>query len=160
MFYEAGVPQSALHLVIAEKDISNELTKLEWLDGVAFTGSSAAAKQINLNLANLDGPIRTLIAETGGQNVMFVDSSALKEQVIDDIVRSSFLSAGQRCSALRAVYVQEEVADEYWDYLSEAMNELAIGNPNLPETDIGPIINEVSLKKLLDHKARMKKKIR
>ena len=157
MFYEAGVPQSALHLVIAEKDISNELTKLEWLDGVAFTGSSAAAKQINLNLANLDGPIRTLIAETGGQNVMFVDSSALKEQVIDDIVRSSFLSAGQRCSALRAVYVQEEVADEYWDYLSEAMNELAIGDPNLPETDIGPIINETSLKKLLDHKARMEK---
>ena len=96
----------------------------------------------------MDGPIRTLIAETGGQNVMFVDSSALKEQVIDDIVRSSFLSAGQRCSALRAVYVQEEVADEYWDYLSEAMNELAIGDPNLPETDIGPIINEVSLKKL------------
>ena len=157
MFYEAGVPQSALHLVIAEKDISNELTKLEWLDGVAFTGSSAAAKQINLNLANLDGPIRTLIAETGGQNVMFVDSSALKEQVIDDILRSSFLSAGQRCSALRAVYVQEEVADEYWNYLSEAMNELSIGDPNLPETDIGPIINEVSLKKLLDHKARMEK---
>lgn len=156
MFHDAGVPKSALHLVIAEKDISNELTKISWLDGIAFTGSGAAAKQINLNLANMDGPIRTLIAETGGQNAMFVDSSALKEQVVDDIVRSSFLSAGQRCSALRAVFVQEEVADEYWEYLSEAIRELSIGDPNLPETDIGPIINEASLKKLQDHKATMK----
>ncbi|GIR09309.1 MAG: hypothetical protein CM15mP19_11050 [Gammaproteobacteria bacterium] len=83
-----------------------------------------------MNLAESDGPIKTLIAETGGQNVMFVDSSSLKEQVIDDVVRSAFYSAGQRCSALRVVYVQEEVAQEYWDYLKEAMDELEIGDPN------------------------------
>ena len=99
LFHEAGVPESALQLIIGGREIGNELTKNQLLNGVAFTGSSEAAKKINLNLANSDGPIKTLIAETGGQNVMFVDSSSLKEQVIDDVVRSAFLSAGQRCSA-------------------------------------------------------------
>ena len=127
--------------MIADKEVSDELTKLNWLSGIAFTGSSEAAKKINLNLAMSEGPIKTFIAETGGLNAMFVDSSALKEQVIDDIVRSAFLSAGQRCSALRVVYVQDDVADEYWDYLVEAMQELSQGNPINLDVDIGPIIN-------------------
>ena len=156
LFHEAGVPESALQLIIGGREIGNELTKNKQLNGVAFTGSSEAAKKININLANSDGPIKTLIAETGGQNVMFVDSSSLKEQVIDDVVRSAFLSAGQRCSALRVMYVQEEIADEYWDYLNEAMQELELGDPNEPKTDIGPIINQTSLDKLNVHITKLK----
>ena len=156
LFHEAGVPGSALQLIIGGREIGNELTKNEQLNGVAFTGSSEAAKKININLANSDGPIKTLIAETGGQNVMFVDSSSLKEQVIDDVVRSAFLSAGQRCSALRVMYVQEEIADEYWDYLDEAMQELELGDPNEPTTDIGPIINQTSLDRLNVHITKLK----
>tara|TARA_Y100000748_G_scaffold204437_1_gene171169 strand:+ start:3106 stop:6192 length:3087 start_codon:yes stop_codon:yes gene_type:complete len=156
IFHNVGVPGSALQLIIGGRDVGNELTKNEFLNGVAFTGSSEAAKKINVNLATSNGPIKTLIAETGGQNVMFVDSSSLKEQVIDDIVRSAFLSAGQRCSALRVVYVQEEIAEEYWDYLDEAMQELELGNPNKPTTDIGPIINESSLNKLTNHTSKLK----
>ena len=156
LFHEAGVPGSVLQLIIGGRDIGNELTKSERLNGVAFTGSSEAAKKINVNLATSDGPIKTLIAETGGQNVMFVDSSSLKEQVIDDVVRSAFLSAGQRCSALRVIYVQEEIADEYWDYLDEAMQELELGDPNESTTDIGPIINETSLGRLNAHITKLK----
>ena len=156
LFHEAGVPGSTLQLIIGGREIGNELTKNDQLNGVAFTGSSEAAKKINVNLANSDGPIKTLIAETGGQNVMFVDSSSLKEQVIDDVVRSAFLSAGQRCSALRVMYVQEEIADEYWDYLDEAMQELELGDPNEPTTDIGPIINQTSLDRLNVHITKLK----
>ena len=156
LFHEAGVPGSALQLIIGGREIGNELTKNDQLNGVAFTGSSEAAKKINVNLANSDGPIKTLIAETGGQNVMFVDSSSLKEQVIDDVVRSAFLSARQSCSALRVMYVQEEIADEYWDYLDEAMQELELGDPNEPTTDIGPIINQTSLDKLNVHITKLK----
>ena len=145
-------------MIIADKELSNELTKLSWLDGIAFTGSSETAKKINLNLAMSDGPIKTFIAETGGLNAMFVDSSALKEQVIDDIVRSAFLSAGQRCSALRVVYVQDDVADEYWDYLVEAMKELSLGDPSNLHVDVGPIINKPSLEKLIAHTSSLKKK--
>ena len=143
--------------MIADKEVSDELTKLNWLSGIAFTGSSEAAKKINLNLAMSEGPIKTFIAETGGLNAMFVDSSALKEQVIDDIVRSAFLSAGQRCSALRVVYVQDDVADEYWDYLVEAMQELSQGDPINLDVDIGPIINKSSLEKLVAHSSSLKK---
>ena len=157
LFHEAGVPESALQLVVGGKDIGNELTKMNNLSGVAFTGSTSAARAINLNLAQTDGAIKTLIAETGGQNAMFVDSSSLKEQVIDDVMRSAFYSAGQRCSALRVVYVQEDVAEEYWDYLKEAMQELEIGDPNQPKVDIGPIINSTSLDKLKTHIAKLKK---
>ena len=156
LFHKAGVPGSVLQLIIGGREIGNELTKNDQLNGIAFTGSSEAAKKINVNLANSDGPIKTFIAETGGQNVMFVDSSSLKEQVIDDVVRSAFLSAGQRCSALRIIYVQEEVADEYWDYLDEAMQELELGDPNDPTTDIGPIINETSLDRLNAHITKLK----
>ena len=158
IFHNAGIPKEALQLVIADKGVSDELTKLNWLSGIAFTGSGEAAKKINLNLATSEGPIKTFIAETGGLNAMFVDSSALKEQVIDDIVRSAFLSAGQRCSALRVVYVQDDVADEYWDYLVEAMQELSQGDPINLDVDIGPIINKSSLEKLVAHSSSLKKK--
>jgi RHH-type proline utilization regulon transcriptional repressor/proline dehydrogenase/delta 1-pyrroline-5-carboxylate dehydrogenase len=157
LFHQAGVPGSVLQLVIGGKDIGNELTKMSDLNGVAFTGSTAAARSININLAQSDGPIKTLIAETGGQNAMFVDSSSLKEQVIDDVVRSAFYSAGQRCSALRVVFVQSDVAQEYWDYLKEAMQEIQVGDPKNPSTDIGPIINKSSISKLNDHIAKLKK---
>ena len=157
LFHKAGVPTSVLQLVIGGKDVGNELTKMHSLSGVAFTGSTDAARAINLNLAKSEGPIKTLIAETGGQNAMFVDSSSLKEQVIDDVVRSAFYSAGQRCSALRVVFVQKDVADEYWKYLEEAMQEIKVGDPKEPSTDIGPIINKTSLAKLKDHIARLKK---
>lgn len=157
LFHKAGVPTSVLQLVIGGKDVGNELTKMHSLSGVAFTGSTDAARAINLNLAKSEGPIKTLIAETGGQNAMFVDSSSLKEQVIDDVVRSAFYSAGQRCSALRVVFVQKDVADEYWKYLEEAMQEIKVGDPKDPSTDIGPIINKTSLAKLKDHIARLQK---
>ena len=157
LFHRAGVPGSVLQLVIGGKDIGNELTKMSDLNGVAFTGSTAAARSININLAQSEGPIKTLIAETGGQNAMFVDSSSLKEQVIDDVVRSAFYSAGQRCSALRVVFVQSDVAEEYWDYLKEAMQEIQVGDPKNPSTDIGPIINKSSISKLKDHIAKLKK---
>ena len=157
LFHKAGVPTSVLQLVIGGKDVGNELTKMHSLSGVAFTGSTDAARAINLNLAKSEGPIKTLIAETGGQNTMFVDSSSLKEQVIDDVVRSAFYSAGQRCSALRVVFVQKDVADEYWKYLEEAMQEIKVGDTKEPSTDIGPIINKTSLAKLKDHIARLKK---
>ena len=157
LFHKAGVPTSVLQLVIGGKDVGNELTKMHSLSGVAFTGSTDAARAINLNLAKSEGPIKTLIAETGGQNAMFVDSSSLKEQVIDDVVRSAFYSAGQRCSALRVVFVQKDVADEYWKYLEEAMQEIKVGDTKEPSTDIGPIINKTSLAKLKDHIARLKK---
>ena len=155
LLHQAGVPESALHLFVAKKDVSDEATKFQNIDGIAFTGSGAAAKQINLNLATKHNALKTLIAETGGQNVMFVDSSSLKEQVIDDILKSSFYSSGQRCSALRVVYVQEEIFEEYWQYLSEAIQELKLGNPLKPETDLGPIINETSLNKLTSHKEKL-----
>ena len=157
LFHKAGVPTSVLQLVIGGKDVGNELTKMHSLSGVAFTGSTDAARAINLNLAKSEGPIKTLIAETGGQNAMFVDSSSLKEQVIDDVVRSAFYSAGQRCSALRVVFVQKDVADEYWKYLEEAMQEIKVGDTKEPSTDIGPIINKTSLAKLKDHIARLQK---
>jgi RHH-type proline utilization regulon transcriptional repressor/proline dehydrogenase/delta 1-pyrroline-5-carboxylate dehydrogenase len=157
IFHESGVPKSALKLVLGDKKIGNELTKNPLIAGVAFTGSSFAAKQINKNLADSNGPIKSLIAETGGQNAMIVDSSSLKEQVIDDVIRSAFLSAGQRCSALRVLYVQDEIADEYWDYLNEALQEYTIGDPNLPKVDIGPIINKNSKDRLLKHISALKK---
>ena len=157
LFHESGVPESVLQLVIGGKEIGNELTKLNELNGVAFTGSTTAAKSINLNLAKSEGPIKSLIAETGGQNAMFVDSSSLKEQVIDDVIRSAFYSSGQRCSALRVVFVQEDIAQEYWEYLNEAMQEIKVGDPQKPCTDIGPIINKTSISKLQDHVAKLKK---
>jgi RHH-type proline utilization regulon transcriptional repressor/proline dehydrogenase/delta 1-pyrroline-5-carboxylate dehydrogenase len=110
--------------------------------GVAFTGSTEVARIINRTLAGKDGPIVPLIAETGGQNAMIVDSSALPEQVVNDAVASAFNSAGQRCSALRVLFVQDDCADRIIHLLKGAVAELTLGDPALLTTDVGPVIDE------------------
>jgi RHH-type proline utilization regulon transcriptional repressor/proline dehydrogenase/delta 1-pyrroline-5-carboxylate dehydrogenase len=119
--------------------------------GVAFTGSTEVARIINRQLAARDGQIAALIAETGGQNVMLVDSSALPEQVVLEAAYSAFNSAGQRCSALRVLLLQEEIADRVIDLLRGYMQTLLVGDPGLPETDIGPVIDADALAKLSAH---------
>ena len=131
------------------------LTSDPRIAGVAFTGSTETARLINLSLAGRDAPLATLIAETGGQNVMLVDSSALPEQVVSDVISSAFLSAGQRCSALRVLYLQEDVADKIESMLAGAMQELVVGDPRMLATDVGPVIDEEALGILQAHAARM-----
>jgi RHH-type proline utilization regulon transcriptional repressor/proline dehydrogenase/delta 1-pyrroline-5-carboxylate dehydrogenase len=153
---QAGIPKEALQLLPGDgASVGARLTSDPRIDGVAFTGSTETARLINLTLAQRDAPLATLIAETGGQNVMLVDSSALPEQVVSDVIASAFLSAGQRCSALRVLYVQEDVADKIEQMLAGAMQELAVGDPRLLSTDVGPLIDPAALKNLEAHAARM-----
>jgi RHH-type proline utilization regulon transcriptional repressor/proline dehydrogenase/delta 1-pyrroline-5-carboxylate dehydrogenase len=119
--------------------------------GVAFTGSTETAWTMQKNLAERRHAIIPFIAETGGQNAMIVDSTALTEQVVDDIIRSAFLSAGQRCSALRVVFLQEESASNILAMLAGAMRELRLGNPALLSTDIGPVIDSKAQESLQSH---------
>jgi RHH-type proline utilization regulon transcriptional repressor/proline dehydrogenase/delta 1-pyrroline-5-carboxylate dehydrogenase len=119
--------------------------------GVAFTGSTEVARIINRQLAGKDAAIAPLIAETGGLNAMFCDTTALKEQVVDDVVMSGFRSAGQRCSALRILFLPHETADEILEMLKGAMQALTIGDPADPATDVGPIIDADARKTLQDH---------
>jgi RHH-type proline utilization regulon transcriptional repressor/proline dehydrogenase/delta 1-pyrroline-5-carboxylate dehydrogenase len=123
--------------------------------GVAFTGSTEVARAINRVLAAKDGPIVPLIAETGGQNALIVDSSALPEQVVRDTVVSGFQSAGQRCSALRVLFVQQDIAPKLTEMLAGAMAELKIGDPALLSTDVGPVIDKDAKEMLEKHAARM-----
>ena len=123
--------------------------------GVMFTGSTATAKIIERSLANRLGPIALFIAETGGQNAMIVDSSALPEQTVIDIAQSAFNSAGQRCSALRVLFVQDDCAPTLLEMLKGYMAELTIGDPRLLATDIGPVIDENALHMLKNHFAKM-----
>jgi RHH-type proline utilization regulon transcriptional repressor/proline dehydrogenase/delta 1-pyrroline-5-carboxylate dehydrogenase len=123
--------------------------------GIAFTGSTDTARAINRALAAKSGPIVPLIAETGGQNVMIVDSSALPEQVVRDVLISSFQSAGQRCSALRVLFVQEDIAEKLSEMLAGAMAELKVGDPAFLSTDIGPVIDAEAKDMLEKHAARM-----
>ncbi|MCF6329242.1 MAG: aldehyde dehydrogenase family protein, partial [Henriciella sp.] len=111
------------------------------VSGVCFTGGTDTARLINLSLAGREGPIIPLIAETGGLNAMFVDTTALREQVIDDIIVSAFGSAGQRCSALRLAFLPHETADMLIEGLKGAMDELRLGDPGRPDTDVGPVID-------------------
>ena len=120
-------------------------------------GSTETARLINQTLARRDGPIVPLIAETGGQNAMVVDSTALLEQVTDDVIQSAFLSAGQRCSALRVLFVQEEIADRLIEMIAGAMDELFVGNPARLRTDVGPVISEDAAEKLEAHIAEMRR---
>jgi RHH-type proline utilization regulon transcriptional repressor/proline dehydrogenase/delta 1-pyrroline-5-carboxylate dehydrogenase len=122
---------------------------------VAFTGSTETARLINRALAAREAPLATLIAETGGQNAMLVDSSALPEQVVGDVITSAFLSAGQRCSALRVLFVQDDIADKVIRMLAGAMQELRIGNPAWLATDVGPVIDSDALATLQAHEQRM-----
>ena len=156
LFYEAGVPGEVLHLLPGSgPELGAALLPDSRLVGVAFTGSTEVARLINRTLAARDSAIGTLIAETGGQNAMLVDSSALPEQVVLDTVKAAFNSAGQRCSALRVLFLQQEVADRTLRLLKGFMDELQVGDPGLLSTDIGPVIDREALETLEAHVARM-----
>ena len=147
-FHKNGVPTDALELVLGDGIYGDVLSKLKNINGVAFTGSLPTAKKIQNNLNENHKEILPLIAETGGINAMIVDSSALLEQATDDIVRSAFDSAGQRCSALRVLCIQDDIYDDLLDMVKGNMEELKIGNPEELDTDIGPIINKTAKNKL------------
>jgi RHH-type proline utilization regulon transcriptional repressor/proline dehydrogenase/delta 1-pyrroline-5-carboxylate dehydrogenase len=150
LLHEAGVPSDVLQLACGlGETVGAALVAAPEIAGVCFTGSTAVAKLIGRTLAAKDGPIVPLIAETGGLNAMIVDSSALLEQAVDDIITSAFGSAGQRCSSLRMLFVQHEVAQELHDLLIGAMNELRLGNTRAITTDIGPVIDAEAQKNLL-----------
>ncbi|HZD91732.1 MAG TPA: bifunctional proline dehydrogenase/L-glutamate gamma-semialdehyde dehydrogenase PutA [Pseudolabrys sp.] len=141
LMHAAGVPLSALHLVPGDGKIGALLVGDSHVAGVAFTGSMAVARAINRVLAAKDGPIPPLIAETGGINAMIVDATALPEQVCDDVIVSAFRSAGQRCSALRLLCVQEDVAERVLTMIEGAATELKLGDPRDIATQIGPVID-------------------
>jgi RHH-type proline utilization regulon transcriptional repressor/proline dehydrogenase/delta 1-pyrroline-5-carboxylate dehydrogenase len=139
--HEAGIPPEAFQLLPGAGEVGQLITADPRLAGVAFTGSTETARAINRALANRDGPIATLIAETGGQNAMIVDSSALPEQVVRDVLASAFQSAGQRCSALRVLYLQEDIADPVLEMIRGGFEALSIGDPAELTTDVGPVID-------------------
>nr|WP_161773114.1 L-glutamate gamma-semialdehyde dehydrogenase [Sphingomonas sp. RIT328] len=152
--HQAGVPRDALILVPGGPQVGAALTADVRIAGVAFTGSTATAKRIARTLvADDDRPIVPLIAETGGINAMIVDSTALPEQVVADVVTSSFRSAGQRCSALRLLLVQADVAETVIEMLTGAMDTLRLGDPADPATDVGPVIDRASYDKLMAYRA-------
>ena len=155
LMHQAGIPTSALQLVLGAGDVGSALTGDARIGGVIFTGSTEVARLINKALSKRDdNPV--LIAETGGQNAMIVDSTALPEQVCLDVLNSAFDSAGQRCSALRILCVQEDVADKMVNIIKGAMNELVVGKPTQLTTDIGPVIDAEAQQNLLAHINRMK----
>jgi RHH-type proline utilization regulon transcriptional repressor/proline dehydrogenase/delta 1-pyrroline-5-carboxylate dehydrogenase len=150
----AGVPEDALILARGGPEMGQALMEDVRIAGVAFTGSTATAKRIARTLLEDDDrPIIPLIAETGGINAMIVDSTALPEQVVADVVTSAFRSAGQRCSALRVLLLQEEVADRTLEMLSGAMDALVVGDPADPKTDVGPVIDQGAYDRLMEHRA-------
>jgi RHH-type proline utilization regulon transcriptional repressor/proline dehydrogenase/delta 1-pyrroline-5-carboxylate dehydrogenase len=156
LLLSAGIPADALHLLPGPGgSVGGALVADPRIAGIAFTGSTATARAINLALAQRPGPIVPLIAETGGQNAMIVDSSALAEQVVGDVLTSAFDSAGQRCSALRLLYLQEDIAERILAMLAGAMAELQIGDPALLATDLGPVIDDAARQTLERHAARM-----
>ncbi len=156
LLHEAGIPKDVLQLLPgAGKVVGARLVDDSRIKGVIFTGSTETARYINQSLAQRPGPIIPFIAETGGQNAMIVDSSALPEQAVLDIIKSAFGSAGQRCSALRVLFVQEDIADKLLTMLAGAMAELNIGDPTWLTTDVGPVIDGGSAETLQAHSDRM-----
>jgi RHH-type proline utilization regulon transcriptional repressor/proline dehydrogenase/delta 1-pyrroline-5-carboxylate dehydrogenase len=152
LMHQAGIPKAVVQLAPGSGRVVGEaLTTHPLLAGVVFTGSTETARMINRTLAERDGAIIPFIAETGGQNAMIVDSSALPEQVTRDVISSAFQSAGQRCSALRVLFVQEDVADAMIRMIAGAMQALKVGNPADLATDVGPVIDEAAKKALDDH---------
>jgi RHH-type proline utilization regulon transcriptional repressor/proline dehydrogenase/delta 1-pyrroline-5-carboxylate dehydrogenase len=152
--HSAGVPEDALVLAVGGPQMGAALVEDVRIAGVAFTGSTATAKRIARALLEDDErPLVPLIAETGGINAMIVDSTALPEQVVADVVTSSFRSAGQRCSALRVLLLQEEIAERTLEMLSGAMDTLIVGDPADPKTDVGPVIDEGAYERLMSHRA-------
>lgn len=158
ILHQAGVPADALHLLIGRGSVVGaKMTSDPRVAGVMFTGSTDTAKMIEQSLANRSGPIAFFIAETGGQNAMIVDSSALPEQAVYDIALSAFNSAGQRCSALRVLFVQEDIAPKLLEMLTGYMQELKIGDPCLLNADIGPVIDESAKQMLQAHADNMRR---
>jgi RHH-type proline utilization regulon transcriptional repressor/proline dehydrogenase/delta 1-pyrroline-5-carboxylate dehydrogenase len=157
LFHKAGVPEDVLMLLPGGGDVGAAIAAHPQLAGIAFTGSTGTAQAINRTVAAKDGPIVPLIAETGGLNAMIVDATALAEQVADDVVMSAFRSAGQRCSALRILYLQEDIADGMLEMIEGAARELNLGNPLEITTDIGPVIDEKQKAMLEAHIAEMKR---
>jgi RHH-type proline utilization regulon transcriptional repressor/proline dehydrogenase/delta 1-pyrroline-5-carboxylate dehydrogenase len=158
LFHLAGVPPAILQLVVGDGAVGAALVADPGIAGVVFTGSTETAWRINQSLASKKGPILPLIAETGGQNCLIADSTALPEQVVDDVLNSAFRSAGQRCSALRVLYVQHEIADRVIDMLKGAAGLFSIGDPLDFATDIGPVIDGDALVMLEKHEQAMAKK--
>ncbi|MFA0256277.1 bifunctional proline dehydrogenase/L-glutamate gamma-semialdehyde dehydrogenase PutA [Vibrio breoganii] len=158
LMLESGFPADVIQFLPGRgAEIGSALTSHPAIAGVAFTGSTATAKRINLSLAERDSQPVPFIAETGGQNAMIVDSTALPEQVVRDVVRSAFASAGQRCSALRVLFVQKDIAPRITKLIQGAMKELSVGRPYLHSTDVGPVIDELAQQKLLAHIETMRK---
>jgi RHH-type proline utilization regulon transcriptional repressor/proline dehydrogenase/delta 1-pyrroline-5-carboxylate dehydrogenase len=158
LLHRAGVPEDVLHIIPGRgSKLGAALFPDPRLAGVALTGSTEAAWAINRTLAAREGPLAQIVAETGGMNAMIVDSTALPEQVTRDVMTSAFDSAGQRCSALRVLFLQEDVADRMLELTLGAMEELKLGDPFRLETDIGPVIDENARKGLEEHALRMTK---
>jgi RHH-type proline utilization regulon transcriptional repressor/proline dehydrogenase/delta 1-pyrroline-5-carboxylate dehydrogenase len=154
--HKAGIPENALVLAVGRRDMGQKLMEDVRIAGVAFTGSTATAKRIARTLlADEEREIIPLIAETGGINAMIVDSTALPEQVVQDVVTSAFRSAGQRCSALRLLVLQEEIEERTLEMLKGAMDTLIVGDPADPRTDVGPVIDQASYDKLIEHRSAM-----
>jgi RHH-type transcriptional regulator, proline utilization regulon repressor / proline dehydrogenase / delta 1-pyrroline-5-carboxylate dehydrogenase len=157
LLHEAGIPGQVLHFIPASGAlVGPKLTLDSRIKGIVFTGSTETAREINQGLASRSSGILPFIAETGGQNAMIVDSSALMEQVVIDVLNSAFGSAGQRCSALRVLFIQNEMADKLIHMLCGAMAELALGDPALLSTDVGPVIDQAAKETLQAHFDRMK----
>ena len=157
LMHEAGLPGDVLALLPGDgAQVGSVITSDLRIAGVAFTGSTQTAHVINRALAARNGAIAPMIAETGGQNAMIVDSTALPEQVVNDVVSSAFQSAGQRCSALRVLFVQEDIAERVIELLKGAMAELHVGDPARRDTDVGPVIDADARDGLLKHVREMK----
>ena len=147
LLQSSGVPADAVQLLIGDGAVlGTALTKHEDVSGICFTGSTATAKRIASNLAETNRATTPFIAETGGINAMIVDSTALLEQAVEDVVTSAFQSAGQRCSACRIVCVQEDIADAFTKMLEGAMQELSVGDQQKLSTDVGPVIDAAAFK--------------
>ena len=156
----SGVPKDVVATAFGGASAGAALVAHPAIAGVAFTGSTATAKRIERALAAKAGPIVPFIAETGGQNAMIVDSTALPEQVVDDVMASAFRSAGQRCSSLRVLYAQREIAEQLVAMLAGAMRALVVGDPANVATDVGPVIDEAALARLLRHIEAMRDRVR
>ncbi len=158
---QAGIPDSVFQLVLGDgATVGATLCQDPRVAGVCFTGSTETARRINRSLADRDAPLAAFIAETGGQNCLIADSSALPEQLVSDVIRSAFHSAGQRCSALRVLFIQDDIADKVVTMLAGAMAELVVGDPALIHTDIGPVIDAEALASLRRHVDRMDREAR
>jgi RHH-type transcriptional regulator, proline utilization regulon repressor / proline dehydrogenase / delta 1-pyrroline-5-carboxylate dehydrogenase len=157
LLHEAGIPPEVVQLQPGEGPVGAKLVADPRIAGIAFTGSTDTARAINLSLAQRPGPIVPFIAETGGQNALIADSSALPEQLVADALTSAFDSAGQRCSSARVLFVQEDIADRVIAMLTGAMDMLVIGDPALLATDVGPLIDEPARAALVAHDSRMRR---